>query len=71
MTKSRQCPFDGCQLMVLPTQFACAKHWYSLSREQQAKLYMCYDDWNDGTIDGDELRRIQQTVLDEAQGKTP
>ena len=27
-----------------------------------------YDDWKAGRISGDELRRIQQSVIDEVQG---
>lgn len=61
----RECPFNGCTTMIPPDKFACGKHWFSLNHGQQRRVYQCYGDWAKGAISGDDLRRIQQAVLDE------
>jgi len=62
---SRICPFTGCGRRIPPELFACGPHWYSLNKDQQRRIYACYDAWGTGEIDGAELRRLQQAVLDE------
>lgn len=61
----RQCPFNGCAAKIDPSLFSCRKHWFSLKQDQKNAIYDCYRKWQSGEIDGDELRRRQQAVLDE------
>jgi hypothetical protein len=65
---TRTCPFDGCTQLLPRERFACRKHWFSLSGLQRTKIHAAYADWLAGRINGNELGRRQQEVLDEAQG---
>ena len=72
MSKSslmRQCPFDGCTRRIKPEIFACRPHWFSLNGRQKADIWDAYTKWQEGEIDGDQLRAIQKRVLDEVQGR--
>jgi hypothetical protein len=67
----RECPFAGCGKPIPPAMFACAKHWRCVPRDQQRVIYKAYDDYTADKIDVEELRRIQQGVLDQvAPGST-
>lgn len=63
----RQCPFDNCKNVAPDSMFACRGHWFSLSKSQKARIWKCYDEYQEGDIDVEELRRLQREVLDEAQ----
>lgn len=63
----RHCPFDGCDKVISPEIFACRPHWFSLTKRLQSEVWAAYRAWQRGQIDGEELRRRQQAVLDEAQ----
>lgn len=63
----RLCPFPNCGNTIPAHLFACNRHWYALNRDQQRRIYDCYGKWKAGEIDGAELRRRQQEVLDEYQ----
>lgn len=67
MPLSRQCPFNGCEQMIEPEMFACKPHWFSLTLSQRGRIYHYYRLLNEGKIDGQELRRRQQQVLDETK----
>jgi hypothetical protein len=66
----RQCPFDGCKRHIPDDRFACPTHWFSLNATQRSTIWGCYSEYTRGEIGVDELRMIQKSVLDEAQGKT-
>ena len=63
----RTCPFDGCARAIPSTMFACGRHWRCLNRAQQRSIYAAYEDYMADRIGIDDLRDIQQRVLDEAQ----
>jgi hypothetical protein len=60
----RQCPFNGCDVRIDPSLFACPPHWRSLDAAARQEVYAAYRAWQSGGIDGAELRRRQQAVLD-------
>ncbi len=64
----RICPFTGCTRGIPADRFACRPHWFSLTAPQKAAVWDCYGQWQRGEIDGEELRRRQQAVLDETKG---
>lgn len=66
----RTCPFTGCKATIPDHLFACGRHWHSLNPRQQRHIYAAYDDYLADKIGFDALRRRQQQVLDEAQGRT-
>lgn len=66
---TRVCPFDGCGKRISSTLFACRPHWFSLNGRQKADIWDAYNAWQEGTISAEELRAVQQRVLDEVQGK--
>jgi hypothetical protein len=63
----RMCPFTGCDKSIPAEMFACRGHWFSLNADQKARVWKCYGEWKSGKIDGEELRRQQQVVLDETK----
>lgn len=63
----RKCPFDGCGKPIPEERFACPRHWFSLSTEQQKMIWKAYRGYMADVIDIDELRRIQFQVLTESQ----
>lgn len=63
----RACPFDGCGRPIPPTMFACGRHWRCLNPAQQRAIYAAYADYQADRIDIDELRQLQQEVLDQVQ----
>lgn len=66
---TRVCPFDGCGKRISSTLFACRAHWFSLNERQREDVWDAYDHYNASRIGIDELRAVQQRVLDEVQGK--
>jgi hypothetical protein len=66
----RVCPFDGCPKVIPPDKFACPRHWFSLNDRQRARIWGAYRAYTRGTLDVQGLRKFQQEVLDEAQGRT-
>ncbi len=64
----RVCPFAACETMVAPTQFACPKHWASLTKGHKARVWSAYKQYLAKTISLLALRNIQQQILKEAQG---
>jgi hypothetical protein len=65
----RFCPFAGCGAMISPVLFACRRHWSHLNPAQQRTIHAAYADYKAAKIDIDQLRAIQQTVLDAVQGR--
>jgi hypothetical protein len=65
----RKCPFSGCKARVPPDKFACRRHWFALTSEQQRRIYACYHDYIADRIDLDELRRLQREVIEEHEGR--
>lgn len=63
----RRCPFDGCNNKVPDSMFACRGHWFSLTKQQKARIWKCYGEYQEGEIDVEQLRKLQREVLDEAQ----
>lgn len=61
----RTCPFHGCKVVVHDSVFACKRHWFSLNATQRQTIYSAYDDYMTDKISMEELRRIQQSVLDQ------
>lgn len=61
---TRRCPFHGCTKAIPPEFFACSRHWKQIPKPDQDAIYECYRLWESGQIDGPELRRRQQVVLD-------
>jgi hypothetical protein len=59
----RKCPFNGCNQRVPLHRFGCRSHWFSLSKPERNEIWAAYNDYNEGKIDIDTLRRRQQTVL--------
>ncbi len=64
----RRCPFAGCGKPIPAELFSCGPHWKMLNERQQRWIYKAYDDWKAARITGNELRRLQQAVLDEVSG---
>lgn len=67
----RECPFHGCGEVIEPDKFACKKHWFSLSKEQQDEVHAAYREYCSDKIGMDELRKRQEAVLAAAQGEKP
>jgi len=63
----RVCPFTGCGVGIDAEMFACKRHWFSLPNLQQRRILVAYKLWRVGEIDGAELRRRQQEVLDQTR----
>lgn len=66
----RECPFKDCGKRIPSSLFSCTRHWQLLRADQKARLYEAYHGWEFGTISGDELKAVQQQVLDEVEGRT-
>lgn len=65
----RQCPFTRCGRRIPPDIFSCYPDWMRLSRSQKSRIWEAFNKWKRGAIDGDELRRCQQAVIDEVEGR--
>jgi hypothetical protein len=61
---SRVCPFNGCSARIDPHRFACLACWNSLSGHQKVIISDNFHRFLRGLITGEQLRVIQQTVLD-------
>lgn len=59
----RECPFDGCTKMIPSSMFACLKHWRSMSKEDQIRIYACFNSYKNGRIFLSELEGIQNQVM--------
>jgi hypothetical protein len=65
----RTCPFPGCGATIPDTLFACRPHWFSLAKVHQHQIWRAYESYQSGTMDVEELRAVQQFILDEHFGK--
>lgn len=63
----RTCPFDGCGKQIADAMFSCYEHWFRLGKDQRAVVSTAYSDYLANKIGVEELRVIQQRVLDEVQ----
>lgn len=61
----RRCPFGNCTRRIPSRLFACAYHWFTLTKADQAAIYAAYEDFRNGVIDGNQLRDRQQGILKE------
>jgi hypothetical protein len=59
----RKCPFHNCGKEIPEERFACAPHWFSLTKEEQAEIYAAYRAYQRDEIGVEGLRRRQQAVL--------
>ncbi len=64
----RACPFRDCKSTIADSVFACRRHWFQLTPRQKQTVQKAYDDYLRDEIGIEELRRIQQRVLDANQG---
>jgi len=59
----RECPFDGCGRLIAPHLFACGQHWRGLPTDLKAQVWQCYDNYREGDITIEQLRREQDRIL--------
>ncbi len=65
----RKCPFDDCAASVAPDRFACRRCWFRLSRDHRDMILNAWRNYRLRLIPLEEMKQIQQHVLDQAQGK--
>jgi hypothetical protein len=61
----RNCPFSNCDATLADSIFACRRHWHMLTPKQKQTIHAAYADYKADQIGVKELRRIQQSVLDQ------
>jgi hypothetical protein len=64
----RACPFNDCGMPIADHIFACRRHWHGLNPQQKRIIHSAYADYLSDKIDVEELRAIQQRVLNAVQG---
>lgn len=63
----RECPFNACNKTIPDDRFACPRHWFSLNKDQQNRIWAAYRAYLGSHITIDDLRVEQRIVLREAQ----
>lgn len=63
----RDCPFDGCNKTIPDDRFACPRHWFSLNKDQQDRIWSAYRAYLKDQIGIEALRATQNLVIAEAQ----
>ena len=63
----RVCPFDDCGEHIPEDNFACLRHWVQLAPRQQQTIRAAYADYLADNISINELRTVQQGILDVVQ----
>ncbi len=61
----RICPFRDCTEQLPAWQFACRRHWFSLSPADRRQINDAYASYKNNMIGIEELRDIQRSVLGE------
>ena len=68
----RRCPIDNCRETIPDSRFACYAHWKTLTKQQQNVIYESYNAYLAKQMDIEELRSIQNGILEEIKaGKQP
>ena len=63
----RVCPFPDCGVSIPDYLFCCKADWNRLSTSQQRRIYAVWNDYKRDRIGMEELRRVQQQVMESAR----